>query len=106
MTCPGISATRAAPGLPTLAELKEFADHDRYVDLLGYMKQKWISNDGHGLKVMAPAHGFNWSGDDPGGFNSIDWYHEAVDNNSHEHIQRILDYNHDDCCATLALRET
>ena len=70
------------------------------------MKQKWISNDGHGLKVMAPAHGFNWSDDDPGGFNSIDWYNEAVHNNSHEHIQRILDYNHDDCRATLALRES
>lgn len=70
------------------------------------MKQKWISNDGHSLKVMAPAHGFNWSDDDPGGFNSIDWYNEAVDNNSHEYIQRILDYNHDDCWATLVLRAT
>ena len=101
-----ISATGAVTGLPSVDELKEFAAHDRYVDLLPYMKQKWISNDGHSLKVMAPAHGFNWSDDDPGGFNSIDWYNEAVHNNSHEHIQRILDYNHDDCRATLALRES
>jgi predicted RecB family nuclease len=101
-----ITATGAAPGLPTLDELAVFTEHDRYVDLLDYMKQKWISNDGYSLKVMAPAHSFNWSDDDPGGFNSIDWYHEAVDNNSQEHVKRILDYNHDDCRATLALRET
>ena len=100
-----ISATGAAPGLPTLDELGEFTAHERYVDLLGYMKQKWISNDGHGLKVMAPAHGFNWSDDDPGGFNSIDWYCEAVHNNDQEMVRRILDYNRDDCRATLALRE-
>jgi len=101
-----ISATGAAPGLPSATELTDFIEHDRYVDLLDYMKPKWISNDGHSLKVMAPAHGFNWSDVDPGGFNSIDWYNAAVHDNNHEMIQRILDYNHDDCRATLALRDT
>ncbi|MDC3402440.1 ribonuclease H-like domain-containing protein [bacterium] len=101
-----ITATGAAPGLPSADELTEFTDHDRYVDLLPCMKRKWISNDGHGLKVMAPAHGFNWSDDDPSGLNSINWYNEAVYGSSHELIQRILDYNHDDCRATLALRQT
>lgn len=100
-----IVATGAAPGLPSLDELADFTEHDRYIDLLDSMKHKWISNDGHGLKVMAPAHGFNWSDVDPGGFNSIDWYNQAVQNNDAEMIQRILDYNHDDCRATLALRE-
>ena len=101
-----ITSTRAAPGLPTLDELTEFTDHDRYIDLLDYMKPKWISNNGHGLKVMGPAHGFNWSDDDPSGLNSVDWYNEAIRSNDHGLMQRILDYNHDDCCATLALRGT
>ena len=77
-----ISATGAAPGLPTLDELGEFTAHDRYVDLLGYMKQKWISNDGSRPESDGPGTRLQLEADDdPGGFNSIDWYREAVDNN-------------------------
>ena len=99
-----IAATKAVPGLPTLAELAEFTEHDRYVDLLSYMKAKWISNDGHSLKVMAPAHGFSWGDADPSGLNSIDWYIEALETGDPNLIDRILAYNHDDCRATVALR--
>ncbi|MBT6444265.1 MAG: hypothetical protein HOK58_04680, partial [Acidimicrobiaceae bacterium] len=74
-----IAATKAAPGLPTLDELAEFTEHERYVDLLSYMKTKWTSNDGYSLKVMAPAHGFSWGDADPSGLNSIDWYTEALE---------------------------
>ena len=99
-----ITATQGAPGLPTLDELKEFTEHERYVDLFPYMKKKWISNDGYGLKVMAPAHGFSWGDADPSGLNSIDWYIEALETGDPNLIERILTYNHDDCRATLALR--
>jgi predicted RecB family nuclease len=99
-----IAAGGAAPGLPTPDELAEFTEHGRFVDLYPYMKGKWISNDGHSLKVMAPAHGFQWSDDEPSGLNSIAWYKEAVDGNA-EMIERVLAYNADDCRATLALRE-
>ena len=68
------------------------------------MKKKWISNDGYGLKVMAPAHGFSWGDADPSGLNSIDWYIEALETGDPNLIERILTYNHDDCRATLALR--
>ena len=50
-----IIAAGAAHGLPTVDELEELTVHDRDVELLGYMKQKWISNDGYSLKVMACA---------------------------------------------------
>jgi predicted RecB family nuclease len=91
--------------LPTLDELAEFTEHERYVDLLSYMKAKWISNDGYSLKVMAPAHGFSWGDADPSGLNSIDWYTEALETGDPNLIERILAYNHDDCRATVALRK-
>lgn len=99
-----IAAAVAVPGLPTVDELEAFTDHPRYVDLFGYMKKKWISNQGHSLKVMAPAHGFEWSDTDPSGLNSIEWYNDAVENGNTEMIDRILAYNADDCRATVALR--
>lgn len=99
-----IAATNAIPGLPTLDELAEFTEHERYVDLLSYMKAKWISNDGHGLKVMAPAHGFSWGDADPSGLSSIDWYTEALETGDPDLVDRILAYNYDDCRATVALR--
>ena len=99
-----IAATKAASGLPTLDELAEFTEHERYVDLLSYMKAKWISNDGYSLKVMAPAHGFSWGDADPSGLSSIDWYTEALETGDPNLIERILVYNHDDCRATVALR--
>lgn len=78
---------------------------DDWVDLLPYMRRKFWSNDGHGLKVMAAAHGFAWRDDDPGGYASMQWYRDAlagVDRTAN--IERILAYNDDDCAATAALR--
>ncbi len=78
---------------------------DRWVDLHPVMKQKFWSNEGHGLKVTAAASGFAWRDEDPGGFASMAWYRDAtagIDRDAN--IERILAYNEDDCRATAALR--
>jgi predicted RecB family nuclease len=86
-------------------ELEALLVSDEWVDLLPYMRRKFWSNDGHGLKVMAVASGFAWRDDDPGGYASIRWYRNALSGIDRDaNIARILAYNEDDCAATAALR--
>ena len=79
---------------------------DRWVDLLPLMKRKFWSNQGHGLKVTAVASGFAWRDDDPGGYASMQWYADAMNDVDRDaNMARILSYNEDDCRATAALRD-
>lgn len=86
--------------------LESVVQSDNWVDLLPLMRQKFWSNWGHGLKVTANASGFAWRDDDPGGFASMRWYADAMDDIDRDaNIERILVYNEDDCRATAALRD-
>ncbi|MFT7502514.1 MAG: putative RecB family nuclease [Gammaproteobacteria bacterium] len=86
-------------------DIDDFLVSDQWVDLLPLMRAKFWTNDGHGLKAMARASGFEWRDEDPGGLASIGWYHDALDGvNRDANINRILQYNEDDCAATAALR--
>jgi predicted RecB family nuclease len=65
----------------------------------------------HGLSIkkVAPALGFEWRDDDPGGLQSQGW---LVDARSAEDEsvrlaarKRLLEYNEDDVAATAAIRD-
>ena len=106
-----IVAGRGISTLPSNAAIERFVDKTSpiaertFVDLLPFMQQRWCSNDGHSLKVMAPAYGFEWRDSDPGGLKSIDWYEDAIAGvDTAANIARLLMYNEDDCRATRALR--
>ena len=81
---------------------------DRFVDLLPIMREHYFGVRGLGIKQVAPAFGFAWRDDDPGGLQSQLWLidartaeDEAVRDAGRE---RILAYNEDDVRATAALR--
>ncbi len=96
-----IAAGGAVPGLPAIEDLAAVD----WVDLLPVMRRKFWSNWGHGLKVVATASGFAWRDDDPGGYASMRWYHDALAGIDRDaNIARLLAYNEDDCAATAALR--
>jgi len=81
---------------------------ERFVDLLAIMKEHFFGVDGLGIKKVAPAFGFEWRDDDPGGLQSQLWLIDARGAED-EAVrlagrQRILDYNEDDVRATAALR--
>ena len=87
------------------SEISDFLASDQWVDLLPFMRAKFWTNDGHGLKVMARASGFEWRDEDPGGYASIGWYNDALGGvDRAANVDRILQYNEDDCAATAALR--
>lgn len=77
---------------------------EHFVDLLPIVKRHYFGLYGLGIKNVAPAFGFRWRDDDPGGLQSQAWLQEARAG-SLEARQRILHYNEDDVRATAVLRE-
>ncbi|WP_199440644.1 TM0106 family RecB-like putative nuclease [Umezawaea beigongshangensis] len=105
------SAERFAgqPGVPTIAQVKEFITSDAWVDLFGIVREQFICAHGKGLKTIAPVAGFTWRDPEAGGENSMRWYRDAVGMDDGEPNDpqrlRLLEYNEDDVRATHALRE-
>jgi uncharacterized protein len=59
----------------------------------------------YGIKQIARQIGFNWRDPDPSGANSIAWFNDYLkDRSRKELLQRILDYNEDDCRAMIAIK--
>ena len=77
------------------------------MDLLTIIREHYFGLQGLGIKKVAPAFGFDWRDEQPGGLQSQVWLQQARDRSSEEHKaarQRILDYNEDDVRATAAIR--
>jgi len=80
---------------------KEF---DLYSDLIVEYSD-WPTYS-YGIKQIAKQIGFTWRDPDPSGANSIAWYNEYLADPAKESVlQRILDYNEDDCRAMVAIKE-
>ena len=80
---------------------KEF---DLYTDLV--VKYSDWPTYSYGIKNIARQVGFSWRDADPGGANSIAWYNDYLSDpdNKQDVLQRILDYNEDDCKAMVAVK--
>jgi predicted RecB family nuclease len=80
-----------------------------FVDLLPLLRTNFMGVQGLGIKKVAPAFGFHWRDDDPGGLQSQGWLIEARSGPA-ESVrpaarQRLLRYNEDDVAATAAIRD-
>lgn len=73
------------------------------VDLLPIVRRHYFGLRGLGIKHVAPAFGFRWRDDEPGGLQSQVWLQEARSGDRHSQA-RILRYNEDDVRATAAVR--
>lgn len=104
------SAERFAgkPGIPTVAEVREFIESDEWVDLFLAVRDQFLCPNGKGLKVVAPSAGFAWRDAEAGGENSMRWYRDAVGLGGGaptlSQRRRLLEYNEDDVRATWTLR--
>lgn len=59
----------------------------------------------YGIKHIAKFIGFQWRDLDPSGANSIAWYNDYLaDPNDESLLNRILEYNEDDCYAMAAIK--
>ncbi|WP_310964527.1 TM0106 family RecB-like putative nuclease [Nocardioides terrisoli] len=77
-----------------------------FVDLHKLVSAHYFGAHGLGIKRVAPAFGFHWRDDDPGGLQSQLWLEEARADGADgaRARRRLLDYNEDDVRATAAVR--
>ena len=80
-----------------------------FVDLLPLLRTNFMGVHGLGIKKVAPAFGFHWRDDDPGGLQSQGWLIDAR-SAADESVrlaarERLLRYNEDDVAATAAIRD-
>ena len=79
-------------------------EYDLYTDLV--VKYSDWPTYSYGIKNIARQVGFSWRDTAPGGANSIAWYNDYLSHPDQKQdvLQRILDYNEDDCKAMVAVK--
>ena len=96
---------RRFPEVCSAAEVEALFERPRSVDLYFDVVMKateWPTRN-HSIKTLAKYLGFRWRDADPSGAASIEWYNRWIETGDRAILQRILDYNEDDCRATLVL---
>ena len=88
---------------PETFEKYKACEFDLYQDLIvAYSDWPTFS---YGIKHIAKFIGFQWRDVDPSGANSIAWYNDYLANPTNEAVMnRILEYNEDDCHAMAAIK--
>ncbi len=59
----------------------------------------------YGIKAIAQYLGFEWRDETPSGALSIQWYNEYLTTGNEALLKRVLEYNEDDCKATLVVKD-
>ena len=93
------------PDICTPEDVERLFRPPRAVDLYGDVVRKateWPTRD-HSIKTLAKYLGFTWRDTHPSGAASVEWFDRWCQERKPEILQRILDYNEDDCRATRVL---
>lgn len=97
---------RQYPDVISKEEVDDFFDSPNIIDLYQIiLKQTDWPLSSYSIKAIAVYLGFSWRDSDPGGANSIEWYNSYLKTGDQKLLQRILDYNEDDCKATLVVKD-
>ena len=95
------------PDVCSSEELEFLFDPEQAVDLYFDVVLKiseWPTQD-YSIKTLAKYLGFDWRDNHPSGAASIEWFDRWIKTGDKEILQRILEYNEDDCRATRVLRD-
>ena len=88
-------------------ELENFFDKENAVDLYThviYPYTDWPLGS-YSVKDIAQYLGFKWRDETPSGALSIQWYNEYLKDKDPDKLKRILEYNEDDCRATVVIKD-
>lgn len=95
------------PDVISEEKLKEFFDNPNVIDI--YTKEIIPKTDwplgSYSIKYIAQYLGFKWRDETPSGALSIQWFNEYLKTRDEKILQRILDYNEDDCKATMIVKD-
>jgi len=94
------------PQVITEAEVLDFFDDSNVIDLFRLIDSHtdWPVGS-YSLKDLAVYLGFEWRDTSPSGALSIKWFNEYIDSQDTDILTRILEYNEDDCKATMVLKD-
>jgi predicted RecB family nuclease len=94
------------PDVISADEVVEFFDRPTVFDLYKVVQQHtdWPLSS-YSLKAIAVYLGFEWRDDSPSGALSIQWFNEYLEKRDPAMLKRILEYNEDDCIATMVVKE-
>ena len=95
------------PDVVSEEKIEELFEREKSIDLYSDIIYKAIDwpLSSYSLKEIAVYLGFKWRDKSPSGALSILWYHEYLESKDEKILQRIVDYNEDDCKATMAIKK-
>ena len=95
------------PDVISEEKLEAFFDSPNSIDLYTnvVLKQTDWPLSSYSLKSIAQYIGFKWRDDTPSGALSIQWFNDYINSGDEEILKRILEYNEDDCKATMVLKD-
>lgn len=94
------------PDVISIEKVKAFFDHPHVIDLFKIINSAtdWPIGS-YSLKDIATYLGFAWRDDTPSGALSIKWFNDYIEQQDEQMLQRILEYNEDDCKATMVIKD-
>ena len=94
------------PDVISEEELERFFGHPNVVDLYSkVLKHTDWPLSSYSVKEIAGYLGFKWRDKTPSGVLSIQWFNEFLANGEPGVFKRIIEYNEDDCKATMVLKD-
>ena len=95
------------PQVISVEKLEAFFENPNVIDLYNQVIQRhtdWPLGS-YSLKEIAVYLGFKWRDETPSGALSIQWFNEYLKTNDPKILQRIREYNEDDCKATMVVKD-
>ncbi|MCK5103308.1 MAG: TM0106 family RecB-like putative nuclease [Cyclobacteriaceae bacterium] len=95
------------PDVASQADVEWLFDPKRSIDLYYDIVKKhteWPTYN-YSVKTLAQHLGFNWRDKNPSGAASIQWFNDWCETKDDKVLQRILDYNEDDCIAMIVVKD-
>lgn len=95
------------PDVATDIEVAWLFDQTRSIDLyfdIVYRCTDWPTYN-YSVKTLAQHLGFKWRDENPSGAASIQWFNDWCQKQDPKVLQRILDYNEDDCRAMIVVKD-
>lgn len=95
------------PDVVSEEELESFFSRPNTIDLYTDIVLKYSDWPlySYSVKEIATYLGFKWRDATPSGALSIQWYNSYLENNDPAILNRILEYNEDDCIAMMVIKD-
>lgn len=95
------------PDVISLEEVEDFFQNPNVIDLYTdvVLKNTDWPLPSYSIKALAVYLGFNWRDETPSGALSIQWFNDYIEKKDELIMKRILEYNEDDCKATMILKD-